>query len=346
MFKKSPHLLKKYEADAKARVKVGPDNLPSVLFGTIFNAHGDLTCIDVSSDLRCIAAGMEDSIIKVWYPMEQNNDGPSKTFHKAETKSPPPPPPPPPAETGEEEGSNESHLLTPPIVTSLANEGETRRHDDNADTWNAVPRECELLIGHSGPVYAVSFCPVIDSMKEMYEEAENLNPSSHRKRKRVGMQRYFGGPSYLLSSSSDCTIRLWNLHTLSNIAIYKGHIGPVWCVRFSQYGHFFASGSGDRTVRIWSTSSISPLRVCAGHSSDVDAVTMHPNCNLVASGSSDKTVRLWDVQKAICVRQFFGHLGPVLDVAFSPDGRFLASSAEDTVVNLWDIKVCMYVCAF
>jgi transcription initiation factor TFIID subunit 5 len=145
-------------------------------------------------------------------------------------------------------------------VTSLANDGEsaaskTSDGDVAADAWNAVPRECEVLIGHTGPVFALSFCPVVDSMKEMCTELESSgtdgapdpsdssNSGPQRKRKRTKFPQKFIGPTYLLSSSSDCTIRLWNLHTLSNIAIYKAHIGPVWCVRFSQYGHFFVSGN-------------------------------------------------------------------------------------------------------
>jgi hypothetical protein len=107
VFKKPPHLLKQHEEDAKARVKFGPDQLPSVLFGTLFNAHGAINCIDISSDLQCIAAGTEDSLIKIWYPM-RNETGRTSSKKKQEksrtggatagkgdvTMAPPPPPPP------------------------------------------------------------------------------------------------------------------------------------------------------------------------------------------------------------------------------------------------------------
>ena len=63
------------------------------------------------------------------------------------------------------------------------------------------------LIGHSGPVYSVSFSP----------------------------DKY-----YLVSGSEDSTVRLWCLLTFSCLISYKGHSGPVWDVKFG-YENFSLS---------------------------------------------------------------------------------------------------------
>eukprot|EP00850_Spirogloea_muscicola_P003514 SM000014S00302 [mRNA] locus=s14:546230:551448:- [translate_table: standard] len=161
-----------------------------------------------------------------------------------------------------------------------------------------------LLQGHSGPVYATCFS--LDS-------------------------------SYLLSSSADCTVRLWSMELNTNLASYKGHNYPVWDVQFSPVGLYFASASHDRTARLWSMERSQPLRIMAGHLSDVDCVRWHVNCNYIATGSSDKTVRLWDVQSGECMRIFAGHRGSVLSLAMSPDGRFMASGDEDGAIMVWDL---------
>ncbi|KVH91667.1 hypothetical protein Ccrd_006296, partial [Cynara cardunculus var. scolymus] len=161
------------------------------------------------------------------------------------------------------------------------------------------------LKGHSGPVYSASFSPLGD---------------------------------FLLSSSSDSTIRLWSTKFNANIVCYKGHNYPVWDVQFSPFGHYFASASHDRTVRIWSMDRIQPLRILAGHLSDVDCVQWHMNCNYIATGSSDKTVRLWDVQSGECIRIFIGHRSMILSLAMSPDGRYMASGDEDGTIMMWDVS--------
>lgn len=170
---------------------------------------------------------------------------------------------------------------------------------------NVGKRSYTLYRGHSGPIYSATFSPFGD---------------------------------FLLSSSSDSTIRLWSTKLNANLVCYKGHNYPVWDVQFSPLGHYFASSSHDRTARIWSMDRIQPLRIMAGHLSDVDCVQWHANCNYIATGSSDKTVRLWDVQSGECVRIFIGHRSMVLSLAMSPDGRYMASGDEDGTIMMWDLS--------
>lgn len=165
--------------------------------------------------------------------------------------------------------------------------------------------DSKLLHGHTGPVYCSSFSP---------------------------------DKTHLISSSEDGTVRLWSLHTWTNLVAYKGHMYPVWSVKFGPQGHYFASAGFDRTARLWSTDHHQPLRIFAGHHADVDSVEFHPNSNYLATGSTDRTVRLWDVLSGNCVRVLTGHKGPVHALAFSPDGRYLASAGVDALVLLWDLS--------
>nr|AWW87395.1 TFIID1 protein [Tectona grandis] len=186
---------------------------------------------------------------------------------------------------------------------SSPSQGETELAP-NEPSSNSGGRSYTLFRGHAGPVHSVTFSPLGD---------------------------------FLLSSSSDSTIRLWSTKLNANLVCYKGHNYPVWDVQFSPLGHYFASASHDRTARIWSMDRIQPLRIMAGHLSDVDCVQWHANCNYIATGSSDKTVRLWDVQSGECVRIFIGHRSMILCLAMSPDGRYMASGDEDGTIMMWDL---------
>ncbi|KAF5385484.1 hypothetical protein D9757_005345 [Collybiopsis confluens] len=166
------------------------------------------------------------------------------------------------------------------------------------------------LIGHSGPVYSVDFDPVSGSAAP---------------------------PKYLLSASADGTSRLWSMDTMTDLVAFRGHENPVWDVKWSPLGMYFATASRDRTARLWSTDRTTCLRIYAGHLGDVDCVRFHPNSLYLATGSSDWSARLWDVQRGSCVRVFLGHQGAVSTLALSPDGRYLASAGEDLAINLWDL---------
>ncbi|XP_024390702.1 transcription initiation factor TFIID subunit 5 [Physcomitrium patens] len=161
-----------------------------------------------------------------------------------------------------------------------------------------------LLQGHAGPVYAASFSP--DS-------------------------------EFLLTSSADCTVRLWSMRLKTNLMGYKGHNFPVWDVQYSPVGHYFATASHDRTARIWCMERMQPLRILVGHMSDVDCLQWHVNCNYVATGGTDNTVRLWDVQTGECLRVFNGHCGTVLSLAMSSDGRYMASGDDRGAIFMWDL---------
>jgi transcription initiation factor TFIID subunit 5 len=100
------------------------------------------------------------------------------------------------------------------------------------------------LIGHSGPVYSLSFDPIYGSASS---------------------------PQALLSGSQDGTVRLWSLDTYSNLVVYRGHgRDPVWDVEWGPMGVYFATASRDRTARLWSSDRVTPLRMYTGHLSDVN----------------------------------------------------------------------------
>ncbi|KDE06754.1 hypothetical protein MVLG_02950 [Microbotryum lychnidis-dioicae p1A1 Lamole] len=243
---------------------------PSVCIFTIHDAGDSLTTTAFSDDSTMMAAAFSDSYIRLW----SLKGGKLQAF---------------------------KNDLNPDEVKEVNDLKKIRE--------KAAPTS-RKLIGHSGPVYAVSFDPV-------------PGPS--------------GPPRYLLSASQDATVRLWSLETFTNLVAYRGHREPVWDVEWGPRGIYFATASRDRTARLWSSDKTHALRIFAGHLSDVNCVRFHPNSLYIATGSSDRTCRLWDVQKGTCVRVFVGHRDAVTCLAMSPDGRYLASAADDLTINLWDL---------
>ncbi|CAK9298234.1 unnamed protein product [Gordionus sp. m RMFG-2023] len=142
---------------------------------------------------------------------------------------------------------------------------------------------------------------------------------------------------YILSSSQDGTIKLWSLLVYKDIICYKGHMLPVWDVKFGPYGHYFASCGADKSIRLWAMDQHQPLRIFVGHHSDIDVLAFHPNSNYLASGSTDRTVRMWDILTGHCVRMFSGHKTPITALVYSTNGRHLISASSDGQILVWDL---------
>jgi WD40 repeat protein len=68
----------------------------------------------------------------------------------------------------------------------------------------------------------------------------------------------------LLSGGADETLRLWDVATLSVLAVLKGQNGAVRCVAWSPDGARLLSGSDDGTLRLWEAESGRELAALEG----------------------------------------------------------------------------------
>ena len=183
----------------------------------------------------------------------------------------------------------------------------------------------ERLIGHSGPVFNLSFSPAVDQ-PDRVEQSFN-DRSEHP----------YLGSELLLSCSADHTVRLWHLGLMKCLVVYKSHLGPVFDVTWGPFGYYFLSGGHDKKAHLWCTSKASPVRWFVGHDQALDCVCFHPNGAYVFTAASDRTIRMFQCTNGNCVRLFTGHTGFVTAMACSPTGKVLATADDHGMVLLWDL---------
>jgi WD40 repeat protein/predicted AAA+ superfamily ATPase len=141
---------------------------------------------------------------------------------------------------------------------------------------------------------------------------------------------------YIVSGSSDHTVKLWERTSGKEVRTFKGHNGRVRSVCFSPEGTHILSGSDDNTVKLWDRAGGKEVRTFKGHNGRVRSVCFSPEGTHILSGSSDYTVKLWERTSGKEVRTFKGHEGGVWSVCFSPEGTFILSGSSDHTVKLWE----------
>ena len=149
------------------------------------------------------------------------------------------------------------------------------------------------------------------------------------------------GGEYLLTGSSDETVRLWKLGQSACLREMKGHKSDVTSACFVPLvrgGLLALSGSDDETLRLWNWGEDRCLSVFEGHSGGVTCVSVTSDGSLGISGSRDKTIRVWELATGECLSILEGHTGIVMGVDIHPDNKRLASCSMDGTIRIWDIE--------
>jgi len=162
----------------------------------------------------------------------------------------------------------------------------------------------KILRGHNGTVHSVKFSP---------------------------------DGSIVASSSSDRTIKLWDVESGELIRTLTGHKQHVGCISFSPDGQTLASGCSDGTIKFWNVATGVETYSIAVNSNKINTIDYHPDGNILAF-NIDNIIKLWDVNSNLEIGELGGHAERVRELVFSPDNNTLASGGNDDICNIWDIN--------
>eukprot|EP00923_Selenidium_pygospionis_P046386 GHVN01079974.1.p1 GENE.GHVN01079974.1~~GHVN01079974.1.p1 ORF type:complete len:985 (+),score=199.69 GHVN01079974.1:138-3092(+) len=154
--------------------------------------------------------------------------------------------------------------------------------------------------------------------------------------------------SYLLSTSDDMTVKLWDWENNWNrLHTYEGHCNYVMMAQWNPKDvHLFATASLDRTIKVWGINSPgmasggvakTPHFNLQGHEKGVNCIEYSPvgERPYIISGSDDKTVKVWDYQTKQCIMTLIGHTKSINCALFHPHLPIIISGSEDGQCRVW-----------
>lgn len=157
---------------------------------------------------------------------------------------------------------------------------------------------------------------------------------------------------YIISSSYDGTIRIWNYQNISQEFILEGHKDSVNSLALSVDDKFLASCSDDKTVRLWDVNGRRLINVLNGHSAYVNSVFISYNSKFIASGSgfihnyTDISIRIWDLHNQKELQVIKGHKLKINCVSMTHDSNYLISGSDDCQVRVWYVNKPRLRCKF
>jgi len=221
------------------------------------------------------------------------------------------------------------------------------------------------IVGHNNWVTCIATTPQDKSMLVtgsrdktiMIWKLEENKTDEHKKlvpivgkmhRRLVGHNHFVSDVSissdakYVLSSSWDTTLRLWNAETGEIQKLFSGHKKDVLSAAFSPDNKKIVSSSRDHTINVFNTIGISQkvMNDPSAHSDWVTCVRFSPNVEdpVMVSAGRDKVVKVWDMTNFTLKHNLKGHTSYINAVTVSPDGSLCASGGKDGVAMLWDLN--------
>jgi len=150
---------------------------------------------------------------------------------------------------------------------------------------------------------------------------------------------------YIVSGSSDKTIKVWDLTTGKCLKTLEGHKHQVRSVAITPDSKYIVSGSWDKTIKIWEMIAFKIwglntgrcLKTLSGHSEYINSVAITPDGKYIVSGSLDKTIKIWEITTGRCLNTLSGHLSYVYSLAITPNGKYIVSGSNDKTIKIWEI---------
>jgi guanine nucleotide-binding protein subunit beta-2-like 1 protein len=146
--------------------------------------------------------------------------------------------------------------------------------------------------------------------------------------------------NFLLSSSWDKTLRLWDIRTGKSSKLFCGHTKEVLTVSFSPDNRQILSGGSDKDIKLWNTLSECKFTFSdKPHTDWVSKIRFSPSQKnaYIASVGWDGFLKIWTTNFAIKY-SVKAHDSFINALSITPNGSYIATGGKDGYAKIWNIN--------
>lgn len=155
--------------------------------------------------------------------------------------------------------------------------------------------------------------------------------------------------NYLLSSSWDRSLRLWDLRTgkTTKRFVENGHTKEILSCAISADGRYILSSGADREIKLWNVKGDCKHTVKEYNHNDwvskvrfipTSSKTSSPGGQYFSSIGWDGYLKIWNNQTFNIKDSFKAHDGNINAVTVSPRGNFIVTGGKDKKVKVFDFS--------
>jgi len=149
-----------------------------------------------------------------------------------------------------------------------------------------------------------------------YRDSEALIRTLEGQTQGVNACAYSPDGVFIVSTSLDDTLRVWEASTGQALHILKSHAGGVRTCEFSQDGRFIVSANMQGTLQVWEAATGQLVRSVKYPATWIYAFALSPDWRLIVSANIDNTLQLLDAASGQRLHTLKGHTELVTKCAF------------------------------
>jgi WD40 repeat protein len=145
------------------------------------------------------------------------------------------------------------------------------------------------------------------------------------------------------SAKPEAAVRIWNVATKMQMALYQGHRDDVTALAVRPDAKQIVTASLDQSTQLWRVLNAAPSRIVARHQGPVWGAVVGADRQILTF-SADQSAVIWNLEgqgfnpgiELTPKVRYLEHHAPVTAGAYRPDYEEVATGGGDQVIRLWN----------